>query len=174
MKKKVKMSTKSNNGAPSNGAVILNVECVLSGYKDAITLQNVISDMAEKVTMLALIPEPSLCFGSEARAKFLVEESKVKPKVSLEKAKPSSSKKKKKTTARKKFKPSSKITDKRGVWLTDSKGKEVIDHKATLANLGLSEGELMAMPTRFGTLENHLKNSMRASRVWSRKKTAKR
>ena len=172
MKKKVKMSTKSNNGAPSNGAVILNVECVLSGYKDAITLQNVISYMAEKVTMLALIPEPSLCFGSEDRAKFLAEESNPKPKVS--KAKASSSKKRKKTTAKQKFKPSSKIKDKRGVWLTDSKGKEVIDHKATLANLGLSEGELLAMPTRFGTLENHLKNSVRATRVWSRKKTAKR
>ena len=176
LKEEKKMSSilLNKNGVPHSGTVMIRIECEVNNFSDAINLQLAVERRAKSVTLLEVIPIK----GAEKKLVDLA--ATPKRKVGRPKGKKDSRPRKqgrasqalRKETSRlikkvKKESAASRARDSRAVWKNDSKqNRRVLNAAATLKNLGLSEGQLMSMPTRQGTLENSLKCTIRSNRQW--------
>ena len=164
----------NKNGVPHSGTVMVRIECEVNDFSDAINLQLAVERRSKSVTLLEVMPiqgEEKKLVGLAATPKRKVGRPKGK-KDSRPRKQGSSSKALRKETNRlinkvKKKSAASRAKDSRAVWKNNSKqNRMVLNAAATLKNLGLSEGQLMAMPTKMGTLENSLKCTISANRQW--------
>jgi|TARA_R110002051_G_scaffold69161_5_gene124411 hypothetical protein len=169
----------NKNGVPHSGTVMVRIECEVNNFSDAINLQLAVERRSKSVTLLEVMPIQgakkklvSLALPLCTAPKRKVGRPKGK-KNSKPRKQGSSSKALRKETNRlinkaKKESAASRAKDSRAVWKNDSKqNRTVLNAAATLKNLGLSEGQLMAMPTKMGTLENSLKCTISANRQWA-------
>lgn len=149
----------NKNGVPSSGTVMVKIECEVSSFSDAINLQLAVERRSTSVTLLEVIP----LRGAEKKSK-----------VGRPKGKKDSKPRKQglRSGALRKASAAKRAKDSRAVWKADyGQNRKVLNTAATLKNLGLSEGQLMSMHTKMGTLENSLKCTIRCSKQWL--KTAK-
>jgi len=155
----------NKNGVPSTGAVMVKIECEVSNFSDAINLQLAVERRSKSVTLLEVTPLK----GTEKKAKVGRPKGKKdsKPRKQGAKAKALLKETNRLIKKGRKGSAASRAKDSRAVWKNDSKqNRRVLNAAATLKNLGLSEGQLMAMPTKMGTLENSLKCTISANRQW--------
>ena len=155
----------NKNGVPHSGTVMVKIECEVSNFSDAINLQLAVERRSKSVTLLEVTPLK----GAEKKAKVGRPKGK---KDTKPRKQGRASKALRKETNRlikkvRKESAASRAKDSRAVWKDDNKqNRRVLNAAATLKNLGLSEGQLMSMPTKQGTLENSLKCTIRSNRQW--------
>ena len=155
LKEEKKMSSilLNKNGVPSSGAVMVKIECEVKDFSDAINLQLAVERRSKSVTLLEVTPMKGVKKKSKAgRPKGVLD---TKPR-----------RKRKRTVVGSASAKTRK--DSRAVWLENGQYKKVLDTKSTLKNIGLSERELMSMPTKLGTLEHSLKCTIRSNEYWAK------
>ena len=154
----------NQHGVPSNGAVILRVECEVKNALDAINLQLAIRERAQAVSLINV-----QSVNREAMQQVCDADYNERIKVVSNKAKAKPTKKIKKPNKTVNKRAYKKIEDSRAVWM-DAKNKYVkkLDLTRTLKNIGLTENQLMKMKTKHGTLENSVKCSIKIKRTLER------
>jgi hypothetical protein len=157
----------NKNGVPHSGTVMVRIECEVNNFSDAINLQLAVERRSKSVTLLEVMPIQG------AKKKLVGLATTPKRKAGRPKGTLDSKPRKQKGRANKhKSSAAKRARDSRAVWKTDDvQNRRVLNTAATLKNLGLSEGQLMSMHTKMGTLENSLKCTIRCNKQWS--KTAK-
>ena len=146
----------NKNGVPSSGAVMVKIECEVKDFSDAINLQLAVERRSKSVTLLEVTPMKGVAKKSKAG----------RPKGMLD-SKPRKKRKRKASAYKHQSASSNTKKDSRAVW-DERRYKKVLNTGSTLKNIGLSEKQLMSMPTRLGTLEHSLKCTIRMNKYWAK------